>query len=251
MVPMVLAAIALLERAPLLGTIRFDTSRQKLLAWLIGAFVAVQSVGLVAILLTGGFITSVLGITVRANNPSRLLAGIAIGGAVLLALSADLRKIGRGAARSPLMLAVMLMLFSVWMSLGPLPQVKGQTLPAFGLYGWFYQHVPGFDGLRVPARYAMVGAVFLSIVAGYGAAGLLRRVQRPAVMATAIAAVFLIEAAFAPMPLNQTWGDGPIVPPARIESADRAPAVYKALAALPRSRVITEFPFGDPAWELR
>ena len=250
-VPMALAALALLERAPAIGAVRFETSRTRLLARVIGAFVVVQSVGFVAILLTGGFITSVLGVTVRANNPARLLTGIALGSALLLALSADLRKLARDAARSPLMLAVVLTIFAWWMSLGPLPQVKGQILPAFGLYGWFYEHVPGFDGLRVPARYAMVGALFLSIVAAYGAAALLHLVRRPALIATAIAALFTVEAAFVPMPLNHTWGDGQIVPPPRIQPASRAPSVYKALAAMPQSLVITEFPFGDPAWELR
>ena len=149
------------------------------------------------------------------------------------------------------MMALVLTLFAMWMSLGPLPQVKGQTLPALGLYGWFYEHVPGFDGLRVPARYAMVGAVFLSIVAAYGAAAILQRVGRPALISTTIAVLFLIEAAFVPMPLNHTWGDGLVMPPARVEPAAKAPAVYQHWPRCPTSRVITEFPFGDPAWELR
>ena len=250
-VPIALAVVAVLESAAAIGTIRFETTARRLLAWLIGAFITVQLVGFVAILLTGGFITSVLGLPVRANNPARLLMGVALGCIVLLGLSADLRKIAREAARSPLMMALVLTLFAMWMSLGPLPQVKGQTLPALGLYGWFYEHVPGFDGLRVPARYAMVGAVFLSIVAAYGAAAILQRVGRPALISTSIAVLFLIEAAFVPMPLNHTWGDGLVMPPARVEPAAKAPSVYRALAAMPESRVITEFPFGDPAWELR
>jgi hypothetical protein len=53
------------------------------------------------------------------------------------------------------------------------------------------------------------------------------------------------------MPLNQTWGDGGVTPPARVEPAATAPAVYHALATLPAARVVAEFPFGDPAWELR
>jgi hypothetical protein len=250
-VPMALAAVAVVGSAVAIGTIRFETTARRFLAWLVGAFIAVQLVGFIAILLTGGFITSVLGLPVRANNPARLLMGVSLGGVVLLGISSDIRKIALKATRSPLTMAVLLTLFAMWMSLGPLPQVKGQTLPAFGLYGWFYDHVPGFDGLRVPARYAMVAAVFLSIVAGYGAALLLRRVRRPALISNVIAVLFVIEAAFVPMPLNHTWGDGLVMPPARVEPAATAPSVYQALAAMPESRVITEFPFGDPAWELR
>jgi hypothetical protein len=70
-------------------------------------------------------------------------------------------------------------------------------------------------------------------------------------MAAAISTLFLIEAAFVPMLVNQTWGEGVVAPPARVEPATRAPAVYRALASLPEVEVLVEFPFGDPAWELR
>jgi hypothetical protein len=105
--------------------------------------------------------------------------------------------------------------------------------------------------LRVPARYAMVAAVFLSIVAGAGAALLLRRAQRVAVWAAALAAVFIAEAAFAPMPVNVSWGGTFVEPPARIERAANAPPVYHQLASMPEGIVVAEFPFGDLSWELR
>jgi hypothetical protein len=158
-----------------------------------------------------------------------------------------------------------LTLLAIWMSLGPAPQSSGRPLAGLGLYGVFYEHVPGFAGLRVPARYAMIAAVFLSIAAGYGAAVLLRIAGSPFAKApastpsrmaglivfVALCVAFLIEATFAPMPVNQTWGDGGIEPPARIERAANAPVVYQHLAEMPNATVITEFPFGDPAWELR
>ncbi|MGH9174598.1 MAG: hypothetical protein ACRD1H_09575, partial [Vicinamibacterales bacterium] len=170
---------------------------------------------------------------------------------LLLAVSARTRQRFAAAARSPVGMAVVLALLAAWLSLGPFPQSRGRALQVPGLYGVLYEHVPGFDGLRVPARYAMVAAVFVSIVAGCGAAALLTRVTRRALVASVVAAVFLVEAAFAPMPINQTWGDGDIAPPARVEPASNAPGVYRAVASLPDARVITEFPFGDPAWELR
>ena len=251
LVPLALIALAVGKHATALRSLRFETNGRRLVAWLVAIFIAVQLIGFVAILLTGGFVTSLLGVPIRANNPTRLLAGISIGLAVLLAISSDVRKVARDTVRSPLTLAFVLMFFALWMSLGPLPQSRGQMLPAFGLYGWFYEHVPGFDGLRVPARYAMIGAVFLSIAAGYGAALLLERSTRPALLAMSLSILFLIEAAFLPMPRNHTWGDGAIMPPARVEPAAAAPLIYRTLATLPEVRVITEFPFGDPAWELR
>ena len=58
----------------------------------------------------------------------------------------------------------------MWLSLGPLPHSRGQPLRASASTACCYEHVPGFDGLRVPARYAMIAALFLSIAAGYGVA---------------------------------------------------------------------------------
>ena len=40
-------------------------------------------------------------------------------------------------------------------------------------------------------------------------------------------------------------------PPARVEPAADAPPVYHQLARMPDGKVVAEFPFGDPAWELR
>jgi len=212
----------------------------------VGSVIAVQLAGLVGVLLTGGFVTTVAGIPIRATDATRILSGIAIASAILLALSPAARTRTGAACRSPLTLAVLLTILAMWLSLGPVPQSHGRTLQGLGLYRVLYDHVPGFEGLRVPARYAMVAAVFLSIAAGYGAAA----ARRTSVW-IAICAAVLIETAFAPMPLNQTWGDGGVQPPARVEPASDAPVVYQHLAGMPNATVITEFPFGDPAWEIR
>lgn len=225
--------------------------RPRALTLVLAALILVQAMGLIAILLTGGFITSAIGIPIRANNPSRIAIGIALCAGALLIFSARARAFARTAIASPLTLAIVLTVLAMWMSLGPLPQSRGQSLRGFSLYAFFYDHVPGFAGLRVPARYAMVAAVFLSIAAGYGAAAILQRVTRRTGIAAAISALFLIEAAFVPMLVNQTWGEGGVVPPARVEPAAQAPAVYRALASMPAAVVLIEFPFGDPAWELR
>jgi hypothetical protein len=91
----------------------------------------------------------------------------------------------------------------------------------------------------------IVGTVFATTTAA-------RPSRRAAPIAfAALCMAFLIEATFAPMPVNQTWGDGGIEPPPRVEPAASAPVVYQHLADMPNATVITEFPFGDPAWELR
>ena len=260
MVLMVVALVAGLKAGPTTVGVRVGEASvvgpafrraRSTIAIVLTAVILIQLAGLIGILLTGGFVTSFLGLPIRATNPGRLAAGIVTACGLLLAISPRARQALRVAAGSPLTLAVVLTGLAVWLSLGPLPQSRGRALPGLGLYGVLYNQVPGFDGLRVPARYAMVAAVFLSIVAGYGVAALMKRVTRRALVAGAIAALFLIESAFAPMPINLSWGDGGVAPPARVEPRNNAPAVYRALVTLPDARVIAEFPFGDAAWELR
>ena len=127
---------------------------------------------------------------------------------------------------------------------------RGLPISGLGLYSTLYDSVPGFNGLRVPARAAMVASVFLSILAGYGAAVVGRNARHGRGILIAAAVVFIAEAWAAPLPVNLTWG-GDAVPPDRIYTAADAPPVYRAVGDLPDTAVVTELPFGDPAWELR
>jgi hypothetical protein len=244
LVPLLLFAIAIA------GHLRIDLRSRRVAV--LTAIIAVQLAGLVGVLATGGFVTSFLNVPIRATHPARILSGVVLATAALVALSPDVRSRLRAAWASPLTLAIALTVLAAWLSLGPLPQTRGQPLSGLGLYGTLYEHVPGFSGLRVPARYAMVAALFLSIVAGYGARVVVGRLARPLFGVAAMAALLLIDLAFAPMAVNATWAaDAGIAPPDRVEPAARAPAVYRQLAAMPDAQVVAEFPFGDPAWELR
>ena len=73
-----------------------------------------------------------------------------------------------------------------------------------GPYHFFYWHVPGFDGLRVPARFAMLVMLFLSIAAGLGAAAIERRFRRGGAIAVALGALAVVEAFAAPIVVNGT-----------------------------------------------
>jgi hypothetical protein len=210
--------------------------------------------GLVGILFTGGFVTSVAGIPIRATSGPRVLAELALVTALAAVLSGKVRHVLSRFLGSAAGIAALSLLLSLWLSLGPVARSGGRTIEGMGLYGLLLEHVPGFGGLRVPARYAMVAAVYLSMLAGVGAAWLMRpklkwHASRAVLVALSVA--FLIEATFAPMRVNQTWGDGSIAPPARVQPASSAPVVYQHLSAIPGELVIAEFPFGDPAWELR
>jgi len=85
--------------------------------------------------------------------------------------------------------------FAVLMSLGP----------ERGPYGLFYRFVPGYDGLRVPARFAGVASPALAAVAVLNLAAMLGRLRRGAVAAAvcaALAAGIVTECWSAPRPMR-------------------------------------------------
>lgn len=75
---------------------------------------------------------------------------------------------------------------AVWLSMGP-----GPWRP----YGWLFRFVPGFNGMRVPARLASIVILALAVLAGAGLARLFDRLSRrwAAVAAMAFGAVIVLE----------------------------------------------------------
>jgi hypothetical protein len=141
---------------------------------------------------------------------------------------------------------------AAFFALGPRIETLGRGLGA-GPYIWLLDLVPGFDGLRVPARFLMLVALFLSVLAGLGAAALLRLRQRQAAVVLIAAGMFgiLYESWVAPMRTNQ-----PVIPDARFFTPDppavgrRLNPIYRVVGQLPESTVLIEFPFGESAHEI-
>jgi len=75
---------------------------------------------------------------------------------------------------------------AVWLSMGP-----GPWRP----YEWLFRFVPGFNGMRVPARLASIVVLALAVLAGAGSARLFDRSSRrwAAVAAIAFGAVIVLE----------------------------------------------------------
>jgi hypothetical protein len=65
------------------------------------------------------------------------------------------------------------------LSLGPIVRVWGATITTHGPYAWLLQIVPGMDGMRVPARFAIIVMAGLSVLVACGVAWLVERVRRP------------------------------------------------------------------------
>jgi hypothetical protein len=213
---------------------------------LLAVAAATQFFALISVILFGGFELDVAGIPIRARTPVRTLLQFLVAFGLLLAVSPRARVGSLRAARSPIALFALLAVLAVWLSFGP----------RYGLYELLYDYVPGFNGLRVPARYAMIAGLFLAVLSGFGTRTLLDP-PKPGALSSGrrrtavLAALILLEGTAVPIEHNRTWAQNEAMPPARVYPRAEAPVIYGRLAALPAGTVVTEFPFGDVAWEIR
>jgi hypothetical protein len=212
--------------------------------------VITQLIAVVSVFLFGGFDVNIFGLSISARTPQRLVLQFVIVFALLLGASPRARIEVARFVRSPIAMALGATVLAMWLSLGPIPKAGDSLVSGLGLYNVLYDYVPGFNGVRVPARYAMIAGLFLAILSGFGAQRLfVLRYSSFVLPLTAL--LILVEGAAIPMEINRTWGGNEATPPARIVPAYATPPVYARVAALPAGSAITEFPFGDPAWEIR
>jgi hypothetical protein len=204
-------------------------------------FVILQLVGIVAVILFGGIDLG----GISARSPMRLLIQSVIALAILLAISPRARIETSRIIRSPITIALACTILAMWLSLGPGPDT--------GLYRVLYDYVPGFNGVRVPARYAMIAGLFLAMLAGFGTQRLMKALDflPSAFCLLPLAALVLLDGAAIPIEVNRTWNDHEATPPAEVMTYANAPEVYARIQGLPAGSVVTEFPFGDGAWEIR
>jgi hypothetical protein len=79
---------------------------------------------------------------------------------------------GRGPAPA-LLLWGAIALAGFALSLGPVARC-GEIVLGDGPYEWLYEHAPGYDGLRAPARFAVFALLGVGVLASMGSARLLR-----------------------------------------------------------------------------
>jgi hypothetical protein len=164
----------------------------------------------------------------------RLLSETVVVVAILAAISPRSRRVMRGVRGSAVAFFAWAAFAAAWMSLGPTMYANTRSIGP-GLYALFYRWVPGFNGLRVPSLNFMLMALMLAVLAGLGAASLMKWRRTAGRLLTA-AGMMLI--------LAEGWSTAPTaaLPPRG--------AVYDTIAALPEGTVVVEFPFGDPATEI-
>jgi hypothetical protein len=183
---------------------------------------------------------------VRIASVSRTLLVAAIAAAAMLAASRTQRRALVSWLASPAGFFALVIVFAAAMSLGPEVHARGRVV-ADGLpYATAYRLVPGFDGVRVPARFGMVVAFGLAVLAA-----LAIRTRRGAVVAGAL---IVLESCAVPIPIDQndTAYRQPHLAalPDRVTPDDRR-ALDAFLAQLPASAAIVELPLGEPAFDVR
>lgn len=142
----------------------------------------------------------------------------------------------------------LLVAFSAVLALGPelrLTQDSKSLLLRHLPYDILYWHLPGFDSMRVPARFGTLFLLGIAGLAATGATALFKRAQTmrlprvrmtpiaPITLSVALIAIFATEYANRPLSLIS------------LESGDAIPAVYHWLADQPDARVI-ELPLLTP-----
>ena len=173
----------------------------------------------------------------------------------------------------PVGILTLITVFAAAMSFGPHIHSRGKLIEDANVYLLFYNYVPGFDGLRVPARFGMIVALGLAVLTGYGVVALqslprrssrefvgrwvaIQYLARGNTAAVAAAALIVVESIAVPVPLNgnDTNYKQPNLAPLPPEvgaTIDAAPVVYRFIAQLPASSAVLELPFGEVAFEVR
>jgi hypothetical protein len=159
--------------------------------------------------------------TVEPLTPT--LEGIAYPGLVVLALAgAGVALRARDERRGWVAVTVV----GVVLSFGPHPYVRG-TFVDVPLPFLLVRAVPGMDAFRVPGRFAVVGALGLTVLAACGLAALAQRHPRHATALTVVAcAITVVE----------------LLPRSLPEAPREAPAPYAVIADHPDPGAVLEIP---------
>ena len=222
------------------------------IVWTLIAAAVVYTVFVLAILTNNGF-TRIGPFPISVRNLWRNGRVLAVIVALLIFVSPRARAFARNWIGSLAAFLVIGAMAAFLMSLGPEIRSSGRLISEVGPYQFFYSYVPGFDGLRVPARFAMLVILFLSVAAGLGAAALERRFRLGGAVAVALGALAVAEAFAAPIVVNGTIAEGRYaMPPPRVYTGEQVPGAYRFLKSLPApGTVIVEFPLGEWAYEVR
>jgi hypothetical protein len=205
---------------------------------------------LMVVLVERRVVTDLAGIELRISNVTNVVVRIAALAALVFGVSPRARSAGAAFMRTH-GYYVAGVLAALWLSLGPEPQVLGRPLELFSPYGWLYDHVPGFNGVRAPARFGMIVMLMLAVLGGWGTV-VVERWPGSRTILVALSLFFLGEGLLLPFAVNRGYdAAGYHRPEQRLHPPASAPAIYHRLRALPEDAVVVELPLGEPSFDLR
>lgn len=225
--------------------------RERLTTWLLVG-VVVSAVAAIAIAAAGGQSWTLLGVTLRATSARRPLQYALVCALAAVAVSPRLRAAVRAHAADLTPWLAAATIFAVAMSLGPVPRLGGERIADAGPYAFFFHYVPGYAGLRVPARFGMVVGCLVAALAGLALARLARTRHGTAALA-GVGALFLVEVNAVPHDVNLSWRSSERfeAPWPMVYPLNQAPLAYRTALLMPPETVLLELPFGDEGWDLR
>lgn len=145
-------------------------------------------------------------------------------GALMLAL-AVLGAVTHGGVRERV-LWIVLVLIAATLALGPTLRLFSGTLVLPLPFRLLYEYFPGFQGMRAPARFFVLGMLGLSVLAAGGAKWLLSHVPLPPFLALCLG-IFLVALEYNVAPLQLV----------AFPSGAQTPAVYRWLRQQPQGGV--------------
>ena len=214
-------------------------------AWLAAA----TGVATVALFFGWSLDTSIWSIPIQITRIGRTTIFCLLLAAVVYARSPSARRRIAARLRPAEAVFVAMLLITAILALGPSVHWRGETLSTGTPYGWLYAYVPGWDGLRVPARFGMLVALFLAVLSGYGMAVLSKK---SGIVTVAVSLLILAESAAFPVPVNGELSGYriPDLPP-HVRDLNVIAPIYQRIATIDPNAVLLELPLGEPVFDIR
>ena len=201
------------------------------------------------IALTGGRVVEIAGEEVRLRNVGRVVLIASALFAIAVAFSARLRASLSGAPGSLAGISIVFAVAAMFLSFGPRIESRNEFI-GHGPYALLFQYVPGFDGLRVPSRFALVAIFWTTIAGAYAAAAIARRGRAGATIVLVLALGAAAESWPRPFQIDFPFPEKDAAPLTMTHRLRAAEPLYSALRQMPRG-VLIELPWGTTGWDLQ
>jgi hypothetical protein len=216
--------------------------KTKILRWIALAVVLINAVVVAVVQWRGGFSLNLGLFSLSAHNTAKPAFTI-FGVGILILLVSFLKDIFRKKEKTSLenknlFLYTILFVWALLLSFGSSFSMLGDSFSAFPLpFQWFYNHLPGFKGIRVPSRFAIFVIFATVVLAGYGIKLISTYLKRrQAKVWASIALVLFLNLEYLSLPQRMRF----------VPVRNDIPPTYRWLKGLPKKDIIIELPFRQP-----